>query len=61
MITMQTQLESMQSELRELSQRNQAFNPPQNNQQSTILFNKPATESESILDAPDLWDRLCSF
>ncbi|KAH7210895.1 uncharacterized protein BKA55DRAFT_698024 [Fusarium redolens] len=60
MITMQSQLESMQSELRELSQRNQAFNPPQNNQQSTILFNKPATESESILDAPDLWDRLSS-
>ncbi|KAG7411025.1 hypothetical protein Forpe1208_v009816 [Fusarium oxysporum f. sp. rapae] len=46
---------SMQARLEELSQRNPAPNVQQDNQQTTALFNKPATTPESVLDTPNLW------
>ncbi|EXK95655.1 hypothetical protein FOQG_04205 [Fusarium oxysporum f. sp. raphani 54005] len=58
MLTMQTQLDNMQSELRQIKQSVQAPTPSQNNQQSTMFFGKPNTASQSVLDEPDLWWQL---
>ncbi|RYC85608.1 hypothetical protein BFJ63_vAg11578 [Fusarium oxysporum f. sp. narcissi] len=58
MLTMQTQLDSMQSELRQIKQSIQAPTPSQSNPPFTMPFGKPNTASESVLDEPDLWWQL---
>ncbi|RKL47882.1 hypothetical protein BFJ70_g2249 [Fusarium oxysporum] len=58
MLTMQTQLDSMQSELRQIKQSIQAPTPSQSNRPFTMPFGKPNTASESVLDEPGLWWQL---
>ncbi|RKL01648.1 hypothetical protein BFJ71_g4975 [Fusarium oxysporum] len=56
---MQAKIESMQSELDAMKQRNQAPNPQQNGQ-STALFDNTVIPFRNSRNSPDLWNELYS-